>query len=337
MGAPRRHGGRILALALSATTALAGIVLAAPPAGAGVSVIDRGPLVGPAEVLRDGGESVRLGDRVLWLFGDTLYPDCDPVCAQNSAGVGDATGPTWELGAEFIPLTTEERAAWHSGDDRIAVWPTGAIRTGTTTAAVFFARYHVTGLLAYAPLGWGVATVAVGDMTATRVLEMPGLPYGHPVRVGRRVYAYGCEREEWLQFACKVARAPLAGLRDPAAWRYWTGAAWSIDPQLAAFVLDGPTGGLTVSWNAYLGQYLATYNLALSNRVVIRTAPSPKGPWSEATDLFAGLDPPAGTFDYAGIEHRELARDGGRVITVTYYHPLGDWIGEIRRVEVTLG
>jgi hypothetical protein len=41
--------------------------------------------------------------------------------------------------------------------------------------------------------------------------------------------------------------------------------------------------------------------------------------------------------DYAGFEHPELARDGGRVITLTYVHPLGSLRAEIRRVSVTLG
>jgi hypothetical protein len=241
-----------------------------------------------------------------------------------------------ELGAEFIPLTPAERAAWHAGDDRIAVWPTSGVRTGTTTAAVFFARYHVMGPLEYEPLGWGVATVGVGDRVATRVLEMPGTPFGHPTRVGKSVFAYACERSGWLQFSCKVARAPLATLTDPSAWRYWDGAAWSTDVASAVFVLPGPSGDVSVSWNHTVGAYLATYNLALSNRIETRTAPSPTGPWSAPTTLFTGLAPPAGTFDYAGMEHPGLSRQQGRVITVTYYHPLGAWKGETRRVSVTL-
>jgi uncharacterized protein DUF4185 len=334
-----RRGTAVRALIrtlVAAAMAILATALMVRPAGASPTVVDHGPLVGPSGVLRDGGQSVRLGHRILWLFGDTLYPNCDPVCASNSAGLGGAAGPTEELGAEFIPLTPAERTAWHGGDDRIAVWPMGAIRIGTTAAAVFYARYHVAGALDYEPLGWGIATVAVGDRVATRVLEMSGLPFGHPVRVGRWVFAYASERSGWMQFSSKVARAPLASMTDPAAWRYWDGAGWSPDVASAAFVLPGPSGALSVSWNRSLGQYLATYNLALSNRIEIRTAPSPTGPWSAATTLFTGLDAPAGTFDYAGMEHSDLARQQGRVITVTYYHPLGARQGEIRRVSVSL-
>jgi hypothetical protein len=319
-------------------TVLIGIALVftARPAGASPAAVELGPLVGPQNVLRDGGQSVRLGDRLLWLYGDTLYPGCDPVCAANSAGVGRAKGPTVELGAEFIPLTPQERAAWHAGDDRIAVWPEGAVRTGTGTVAVFFVRYRVTGPLSYEELGWGIATVTSGDRTATRVLEMPGQPYGHPVRAGGFVYAYGIARSGPMEFSCRVARAPLAELTRPSSWRYWDGAAWSADPTDAVFVLTGPSGGLSVSWNRYLGRYLATYNLALTNRVEIRTAPSPIGPWSAPSTLFTGIAPPAGMLDYGAYEHPELARDAGRVITVTYYHPLAAWQGEVRRVSVTL-
>ena len=305
-------------------------------AGATPVAVDVGRLAGPSGVLRDGGWSVPVGGRLLWLFGDTLYPGCDPVCASNSAGLGGASGPTDELGAEFIPLTAEERSAWHAGNDRVAVWPSGAVPTGPGTAAVFFARYHVVGPVSYVALGWGVATVSVGDATATRVLEMPGRPFGHPLLVGRRVYAYSCERTEGIASACKVARAVLGRVAESDGWRYWNGARWSQRPKRATFVLSGPLGGLSVSWNAHLGRYLAVYNVPLSNRVAMRTAQSPTGPWSAPTTLFTGLDAPAGTFDYAGMEHPELAAERGRVITVTYYHPLGTWQGEIRRVEVTL-
>ena len=334
----RRNRPGAWARRIVATAALVAAVMAfvVRPAGASTTTVDLGPLIGPSNVFRDGGQSVRLGHRILWLFGDTLYPNCDPVCASNSAGLGRAAGPGEELGAEFIPLTPAERAAWHAGDDRIAVWPMSGVRTGRSTAAVFYARYHVAGPLDYEPLGWGIATVAVGDRVATRELEMPGVAFGHPVRVGQWVFAFASERSGWMQFSCKVARAPLASLTDASAWRYWDGDGWSTDAASAAFVLPGPSGDVSVSWNRFLGQYLATYNLALSNRIEIRTAPSPTGPWSAPTTLFTGRDVPAGTFDYAGMEHPDLVRQQGRVITVTYYHPLGAWQGEIRRVSVTL-
>jgi hypothetical protein len=101
-------------------------------------------------------------------------------------------------------------------------------------------------------------------------------------------------------------------------------------------VLTGPSGGLSVSWNRSLGRYLAIYNLGLTNRVEFRTAPSPTGPWSASSTLFTGLDAPAGTYDYAAFEHPELSHDGGRLLTVTYVHPLASRRAEIRRVSVAL-
>ncbi|HEY7280912.1 MAG TPA: DUF4185 domain-containing protein, partial [Actinomycetota bacterium] len=267
--------------------------------------------------------------------GDTLWPGCDP-CASNSAGLGTRTGPTDELDAEFVPLTPVERVAWRSADDRVAIWPTGAITTGAGTAAVMYARYLVEGPLQYTALGWGIATAGVGQPAAMRALDLAGLPYGHPLRVGRRVYAFGCERQVWIAFACDVARAPVATMTDAGAWRYWSGKAWSSDPSGAAPVLSGPSGGLSVAWNKRLGAFLAVYNVGLTNRVVMRTAPSPIGPWSDPTTVFTGLDTPPGAFDYAAMEQHDLARDGGRVLTVTYFHPLGALAGEIRRVELTL-
>ena len=93
--------------------------------------------------------------------------------------------------------------------------------------------------------------MASGDHTATRALEMEGKPYGHPMRSGGFVYAYGCARSGRLEFSCKVARAPLAELTRAASWRYWDGGAWSSDPADAVFSLTGPSGRLSVSWNPY--------------------------------------------------------------------------------------
>ena len=80
---------------------------------------------------------------------------------------------------------------------------------------------------------------------------------------------------------------------------------------------------LSVSYNAYLGQYLAVHSFLLSGEIVGRTAPQPWGPWSEPVTLWkvqARREKPLPypPLMYAGKEHPELSREGGRILYLTY-------------------
>ena len=95
-------------------------------------------------------------------------------------------------------------------------------------------------------------------------------------------------------------------------------------------------GWMTVSWNRYLRQYLATYVPKGSDDVVMRTAPLLTGPWTSAATVIHTLPPAAGGMNYGAKEHAELATDGGRTLLVTYVRVTGSLSGEVRAVRVTL-
>ena len=77
---------------------------------------------------------------------------------------------------------------------------------------------------------------------------------------------------------------PAAGVLDPAAYRYWDGTDWVVDPGNAEQVLPRPASELSVMWNNYLGKYTAMYSQGF-NSVVLRTADRPEGPWTGPTVL----------------------------------------------------
>jgi len=102
-----------------------------------------------------------------------------------------------------------------------------------------------------------------------------------------------------------------------------TGPAWSSRIEEAVPLFDGMPNEQSVSWNPWLGCYLAVHSLDLSGKIVARTAPEPWGPWSTPAELYqvrcshpAHLPYPQ--LIYAGKEHPALAREGGRIIYVTY-------------------
>ena len=327
------------------------------PANAPASAPELGALGHPPVVTaRDGGASVSVRGRTLWLFDDTLMTvtGADGF-SYRSATAGWADGASLSLdepldaaGAPFqlLPYTDAELAYNRAGgpNERFALWPGSAVegQSGTNVGAFIFFGYLKVhpGALDYEGLGAGVATLAPGSTVATRVPTLlfappvPGFSVGAVVADGF-VHLYACDPSGTLDSDCRVARAPAADPTTTAAWTVWDGATWNTDLTQGAPVLHGAPGDLSVSWNAHLRAYLAVHSAIFSDDVVFHTAPRPEGPWSDAAPLFVGAHH-AGTTNYAAKEHPELATDGGRGLFVTYAHPLGGFDEDVRVATPTL-
>jgi Domain of unknown function (DUF4185) len=328
---------------------------APPPAGSG-AFTDLGPLSMPAVVTaRDGGASVLVGDRLLWMFGDTLMTVTDADGFNyRSATAGwssvasplalDETVDTMGAPFQFLPYTADEAAynSAHGPMERYALWPGSAVvAPGGNEAWVFYQRLLVhPGDLNYQPLDVGLARLTTGSTIASRdpapLFSAPTPAYAlAALAAGGFVYLYATAPVSGqLDSTCTVIRAPLASAPDPTAWTAWDGAGWNADLTRAATVLHGPPGDLSVSFNAHLDAYLAVYSGIFSNDVWMRTAPRPEGPWSDARKLFTAL--PGSDTDYAGKEHPELAQHGGAEIVVSTARPTGKFQGEVRLAQVPL-
>ena len=135
--------------------------------------------------------------------------------------------------------------------------------------------------------------------------------------------------------SCTVARAPMAGILDRDAWRFFgKDGSWVRDGKLAAGVLCGAVAIVSVHWNEHLQKYVAVHGKPGSEGIHIRTADRPEGPWSPRRQIYAGQ--PTEKFVNGGlIAHPEFSRDGGRIEYMTYRHPMDLFRNEIRLVEVT--
>jgi hypothetical protein len=356
---PRRARRRWLLLALVLVVAAVAVVVVVIPAPKAHplrvgSVTEAGTLDQPEEWFRDGGQSAPVGQRILWMFGDTLFPKAAPDGSHlrsNTAAWSDRSDALQlshpvdadGLPVQFLPFDQLETAYNElSGkpDDRVAVWPTSAIATSDGSATVFFREVMVApGALNLEVLGSGVATVSAGAETAVRdpnlLFHAPGPVFSSgAIEVDGMVDLFGCTRMAEQRFGCRLARAPTGDLDERSAYEFWNGTEWTDDDGDAAFVLEGPSGGPSISWNPWLDRYLAVYTLGLSNRVMMRTAEQLEGPWSEPVEAFVGAPTEGGAVNYAAFEHPELSTDGGRTITITYFHPLGEFRGEFRIVKV---
>ena len=92
---------------------------------------------------------------------------------------------------------------------------------------------------------------------------------------------------------------------------------------------------LSVSWNDYLEAYVAIYSQLLSDNVMIRTAPSPEGPWSGERTLFTAQQPTSGNV-YDARAHSEYDVNGGQTVFITYSRSTGRLSSEVRLVSVQL-
>lgn len=313
------------------------------------SATEIGPIQAPASVTaRDAGISTRVGNRVFWLFADTIF---SPASVDGTNGrtntaayapVGEplqTTEPTDANGAPFqaIPFTAAEIAYNEANaPTRIALWPGGLLPTAGGALSFNHKLIVRPGLFDYEHQGVELATFADGETVGTRAgtLFTPDEPlFLSPMVRDGFVYLYGMLVIDGSR-GVGVARAPEGRVRDRSAYQTWNGTAWVSSLSDAATLFANVPGAVSVSWNEYLGQYVAVHSLALTNRVVLRTAPRPEGPWGAPLDLFTGQMPGEGV-NYAGEQHPELAQDGGRTVFVSYYRPQGFLRGELRMVRVT--
>lgn len=159
---------------------------------------------------RDGGHTLRLGEQVLWQFGDSFV---EGGMLSSTAGWSDTADPhslrdtRTDTGApaQFLPFTQGELAFNRShavppaccrqqtdcaaGDSychcpetvdctwRIALWPGDGAEVAEGTALVYYDRQY-TGVAPYdfRPAGVGVATVRAGAAAAERALDERGEP-----------------------------------------------------------------------------------------------------------------------------------------------------------------
>lgn len=77
---------------------------------------------------------------------------------------------------------------------------------------------------------------------------------------------------------------------------------------------------LSVSWGAYLGQFLAVYSELGSTAIEMRTAPAPNGPWSEPFTIERA--PGSLLMSAWAREQPELSLGGGRRLIISYSQSL---------------
>lgn len=111
------------------------------------------------------------------------------------------------------------------------------------------------------------------------------------VAAEEHVYIFGIP--EGRDGAAHLARAARAEVGDLGAWRYWDGQGWQEDREEAIQVVAPPVGELSVAWNEDHQRWLMVYLDELRGGLVMRTAESLTGPWSQARLMVSSVEFPS--------------------------------------------
>ncbi len=322
---------------------------------------------------RDGGYSARLFGQSVWAYGDTMLTvEADDGSTWRSSTVSwtaDTDASDGLTGfedkadgrgvpAEFLPATQAEAAFndAHEGDDcseepcgaRWTLWP-GAMAWDPEgeRALVFYNKaYSETEQWNFEGVGSGIATWTGLDAEPERpeldpsqrhptLLFHQGEPaFGAAALVADGVlYAWACAGEGDQQ--CVVGRVVSAEALDRSAWSYWDGEGWAGSLDAAAPLFDAHSI-LSVHHSSWLDRYIAAYNRPFDDRIYLRTAPAPQGPWSADEAVYMADPSWDGEVAYGGLAHAEFAGDDGHHLLLSYFRSPAPLEGELQLVELEL-
>jgi len=264
----------------------------------------------------------------------------------------------------FLPFTENELAynMEHFQPDvhgdkrsRYALWP-GPILVGPKgdKAMVFYSKLIAgsKGPFDFKLLGMSLAVWESPDASPIRPevqpkTEDPTILFSEgDVKIGHGamvvddwIYAYGSETQKdanGVSWPCIVGKVKFDMALERESWRFYAGnGQWSSDFNDAVTIMDSAPA-LSVHRNEYLGKYIAVYSSQFINKITIRTAVKPEGPWSSpmvAVDCLAPTTKQA--WSYCGMAHTAFAQEKGRIEYFTYCREIDILKGEVRLVQVT--
>ena len=366
-------GGMAIATATSWAVVLSALTLArcspSPPFEI-VSVTELGAIEFDELVRgRDGGYSALWNGHSVWVFGDTILSPAKPggpgwlnsssartrgLAAESRLGpFEERTGPD-RFPVPLLPLTPEE--ARHNANQeppaclsgcgpKWVLWPGPLLATAESRPAlVFYSKlrdWEVAGLSIAIWKNWGERperpVLAPNSSEPTLLFPKGDAHIGSAALIsGDRIYAYGCDHKGWWRFPCIVARVRVEDALDRAKWEFHTGAGeWSRDWRRARPVMTA-NSILSVFHDDRVQKYLALYVEPPNDRIVLRWAAAPEGPWSRAATIHTAVPHASDHWIYDAIAHPELSSAGERTIYFSYSRETAPFQSEMRLVRVEL-
>jgi hypothetical protein len=308
---------------------------------------------------QDGGQSIDLGDRTLFVFSDTLLaartltrpPQHVPqvfredvgnqgVFLANCAGVAPrgTVREAWasidyyldSLGfpREILAPTPRERA------QEVRFWPEHGVQLHGAVYLYYLGVQTTdrTTIWGFRNAGSGLARLDPGTGLCTR-LERYGdwrlwRHHGVDMHFGVQVlqedgfcYVFGSVRHGLFSEAI-LARVRPEDIDSVEAYTYLKSHAPEWTASLDAACDLGPCAGdFSVSRNAYLDRYLMAYINPYDKMLTVRTAGQLWGPYSEPQPVVVVPHASSTELVYLGFEHPGFTTDGGQTVFLSYCQP----------------
>lgn len=312
---------------------------------------------------RDAGVSARLRDgSTVWFFGDSSEVAPDGTMryfVHNTAAWAAPGAPTTTLDASVggVPIrfaTPVAASPACPASTSQVMWPLSAVVVGVggfDRVIVYLENLCVSSASSVQSRGLAVAewyydpsnppdrAPIVG--TVIQASLRTDLAFGQAAVMGDDglLYTYGCSGPSGGglpdQYGpCRVARVDPSSVGDASAYRWWNGSSWvaSMGAAVAVSLPPGPAGpvfpvaGFTVTWDGVHGVYVLAYSPwpGYTDRVVVRVAGSPQGPWSPPLEVvLPGCVNAVGGvqfYCYAGTAQPQLSAPG--LLGLGYYDQL---------------
>jgi len=324
---------------------------------------------------RDGGYSGNIGNRQIWVFGDTAISEpnasgstflSSSYSLTNDVSAADGIEPLLLANdSAGLPLQlfeyTEAEVLFnsdHQGENcldpcgaRWALWPGPVIRDeARQRSLIMYGKIKAApGEFNFFGVGQSIAIWEQGATKPSRpnFNQVPGYPtllfgadepaFG-PGTFSHEytLYSFACQIDDLVK-PCKLARVPLASATDKSTWQYYgDDTGWSDSQQNLSTLFHG-NDIMSVSYNEYLQKFVAVYSEPLSRNIKIRTAPAPEGPWSNALQVTQALD--SGNTNgwvYDALAHPEFNENNGSTQYITYTRDTGFFQREMRLLRIDI-
>ncbi|PIP11707.1 MAG: hypothetical protein COX49_09645, partial [bacterium (Candidatus Stahlbacteria) CG23_combo_of_CG06-09_8_20_14_all_40_9] len=289
----------------------------------------------------DGAYSISVGNNILWLFGDTLVRDNEMIC--NSAIFTNFFDP--DKGLERVKVkvsqdgypvpiiepTPEEKKT------KCRIWPLHGI-TLNEMVYIYYVLIKVTpgdefpyrsSSFNFVEVGSGLAKYDPIPDKMNRLLKEETLlwwsrdegNFGSAViDNGNYIYIFGTHHNDQLGKNCvRLLRLKKDDIEDRFKYRYLKSfkPEWTEDVNEAIDVTDDVPCEMSISYNRYLKKYLIVHSLVSRDSIVLKVSDNLWGPYEDFCTIPVKRVSP-NTFRYAGKEHKELAKENGRIIYITY-------------------
>jgi hypothetical protein len=288
----------------------------------------------------DGNYSVSMGkDRTLWLFSDTWVGEIKDGSRVNVRLINNSIALQSGNGTpEFFYRTNsngEAEAMITPADGRGFFWLFGGVRT---RAGLFLVLRQVETVDHTKVFGFRVVYSWMGHVRnpdapplqwKVEQRKMPCAIYTDKgalsfaaamLRDGGYIYIYGNESrsDAGIQQGVRVARVRENHFGDFNQWRYYADGKWQKDFAASTTICPPAAAEYSVSYLPALKKYVLIHTEGLWGKIMMRTAPSPVGPWSEGVEVYRSpeMDWPGKIFCYAAKAHPQLA--GRDELLITY-------------------